>query len=74
MRRNTVTLLKYLLFAVVFMIFGPFLLRTMFGGQKQEIDALYPQQGGMGLPEDPESMKRKVSQCSGGNEAKGKSM
>ncbi|KAK7503791.1 hypothetical protein BaRGS_00004914 [Batillaria attramentaria] len=39
MRRNTVTLIKYLIAALVFLVVGPFLLRHLFGGGRTSIES-----------------------------------
>ncbi len=60
MRRNTVRLLKYLVFAGVFVIVGPFTLRYLFGSNNSnnaDQDELVPHMA-QGLPESPDLVKR----------------
>ncbi len=60
MRRNTVRLLKYLVFASVFVIAGPYTLRYLFGSNNSndvDQDDLVPHMA-QGLPESPDVVKR----------------
>ncbi len=60
MRRNTVRLLKYLVFASVFVIAGPYTLRYLFGSNNSndvDRDELVPHMA-QGLPESPDVVKR----------------
>ncbi|KAK2164939.1 hypothetical protein LSH36_57g04092 [Paralvinella palmiformis] len=59
MKRNTLRLLKYLTYVLVFVIVGPGLLRFLFGDNSQAIDPIKIHQA-HGLPESPEEMKRDV--------------
>jgi len=59
MKRNTLRLLKYLTYVLVFVIVGPGLLRFLFGDNSQAIDPIKIHQA-HGLPESPEEMKRDI--------------
>ena len=54
MRRNTVTLLKYVIFAGLFVLVGPMLLKVLLAGSKAS-DRYVRSQVGVGLPQDPDA-------------------
>ena len=65
MRRNTITIIKYMLFAAIFFIVGPMGLKMLFGSKEDGVEKM--NQFGRGLPEDPDqSVKvKRVSHCFG---------
>ena len=58
MRRNTITILKYLVFAAVFLTLGPVTLRMIFGSNGEGADRP-ARVGGQGMPEDPDVIQRR---------------
>ena len=59
MRRNTVRLLKYLTVAAVFLTLGPITVKLLFSDQqsRDNIALRQAEDGGHGLPVDPDEMK-----------------
>ena len=60
MRRNTVRLLKYLIVACGFVLFGPMTLKYIFGNKNEDGGPRedFGYHAAQGMPEDPDVVKR----------------
>ena len=62
MRRNTVTIVKYLIFAAFFLTLGPIMIKLLFGdSHDQSLNVKHARGNGGGpqfMPVDPDDMKK----------------